>query len=103
MPNWGGGELPHRLATLVSDTDTIYNLDFIQRRYKAIVKWKTGYYSFYLPVALAMYMVRFSFVLELKTKLNFFILDSFIAVLNCSSERWSKDHSSSVTTGGNLN
>lgn len=27
-------------------------------RYKAIVKYKTAYYSFYLPVALAMYMVR---------------------------------------------
>lgn len=27
------------------------------RRYKAIVKYKTAYYSFYLPVALAMHMV----------------------------------------------
>lgn len=26
-------------------------------RYKAIVKYKTAYYSFYLPVAAAMYMV----------------------------------------------
>ena len=31
--------------------------DFTEDRYNAIVKWKTGYYSFYLPVALAMYMV----------------------------------------------
>ncbi|XP_062571254.1 farnesyl pyrophosphate synthase-like [Saccostrea cucullata] len=30
--------------------------DFTEDRYNAIVKWKTGYYSFYLPVALAMYM-----------------------------------------------
>ena len=26
-------------------------------RYKGIVKYKTAFYSFYLPVALAMYMV----------------------------------------------
>ena len=26
-------------------------------RYKAIVKYKTAFYSFYLPVAAAMYMV----------------------------------------------
>ena len=29
-------------------------------RYKAIVKFKTAFYSFYLPVALAMYMVSVS-------------------------------------------
>ena len=29
-------------------------------KYKAIVKWKTAFYSFYLPVASAMYLVRFS-------------------------------------------
>ncbi|XP_071852622.1 farnesyl pyrophosphate synthase-like isoform X1 [Apostichopus japonicus] len=34
------------------------NLDrYTQERYDAIVKWKTAFYSFYLPVALAMYMV----------------------------------------------
>lgn len=27
------------------------------RRYKSIVKYKTAFYSFYLPVAAAMYMV----------------------------------------------
>lgn len=31
---------------------------FLWRRYKAIVKYKTAFYSFYLPVAAAMYMVR---------------------------------------------
>lgn len=31
---------------------------FTEERYNAIVKWKTAYYSFYLPVALAMYMVN---------------------------------------------
>ena len=31
-----------------------YTLD----RYKAIVKYKTAFYSFYLPVAAAMYMVK---------------------------------------------
>ncbi|XP_048728933.1 farnesyl pyrophosphate synthase-like [Ostrea edulis] len=30
--------------------------DFTEDRYNTIVKWKTGYYSFYLPVAIAMYM-----------------------------------------------
>lgn len=30
---------------------------FLCRRYKAIVKYKTAFYSFYLPVAAAMYMV----------------------------------------------
>lgn len=30
--------------------------NFTLERYKAIVKYKTAYYSFYLPVALAMYM-----------------------------------------------
>lgn len=29
-------------------------------RYKAIVKYKTAFYSFYLPVAAAMYMVSVS-------------------------------------------
>ncbi|XP_038052693.1 farnesyl pyrophosphate synthase-like isoform X2 [Patiria miniata] len=33
---------------------------FTQQRYDAIVKWKTAFYSFYLPVALAMYMVGIS-------------------------------------------
>lgn len=30
---------------------------FHHSRYKAIVKYKTAFYSFYLPVASAMYMV----------------------------------------------
>lgn len=34
--------------------DVIFPLSF---RYKAIVKYKTAYYSFYLPVASAMYLV----------------------------------------------
>ncbi|XP_071795725.1 farnesyl pyrophosphate synthase-like isoform X1 [Asterias amurensis] len=33
---------------------------FTQQRYDAIVKWKTAFYSFYLPVALAMFMVGIS-------------------------------------------
>lgn len=32
---------------------------FLCCRYKAIVKYKTAFYSFYLPVAAAMYMVSF--------------------------------------------
>ena len=37
-------------------TQTKYTLE----KYKAIVKWKTAFYSFYLPVAIAMYMVSYS-------------------------------------------
>lgn len=33
-------------------------LPFFFFRYKAIVKYKTAFYSFYLPVAAAMYMVN---------------------------------------------
>lgn len=33
-------------------------LDFTMDRYKAIVRNKTSYYTFYLPVALAMHMTR---------------------------------------------
>jgi farnesyl diphosphate synthase len=34
---------------------------FTMDRYNSIVKYKTAYYSFHLPVALAMYMVCFIF------------------------------------------
>ena len=34
---------------------------FTMDRYSAIVKYKTAYYSFYLPVAIAMYMVMYHF------------------------------------------
>ncbi|CAG5121297.1 unnamed protein product [Candidula unifasciata] len=33
---------------------------FTMERYSAIVKWKTAFYSFYLPVAIAMYMAGIS-------------------------------------------
>ncbi|XP_059173023.1 farnesyl pyrophosphate synthase-like [Physella acuta] len=33
---------------------------FNMKRYNAIVKWKTAFYSFYLPVAIAMYMAGIS-------------------------------------------
>ena len=36
---------------------TIDFTNFTLETYAAIVKWKTAFYSFYLPVALAMYMV----------------------------------------------
>lgn len=42
---------------LVTSPETSINFDeFTQERHTAIVKWKTAFYSFYLPVALAMYM-----------------------------------------------
>lgn len=34
-----------------------YDYVFLSFRYKAIVKYKTAFYSFYLPVAAAMYIV----------------------------------------------
>jgi hypothetical protein len=36
---------------------------FTMDRYNSIVKYKTAYYSFHLPVALAMYMVCIIFML----------------------------------------
>lgn len=38
------------------------DLQCICLRYRAIVKYKTAFYSFYLPVAAAMYMVSFSYM-----------------------------------------
>ena len=46
---------------------TLQQLLFSACRYKAIVKYKTAYYSFYLPVALAMYMVCVLSILHLHT------------------------------------
>ena len=37
---------------------------FTVETYDAIVKYKTAYYSFYLPVAIAMAMVRMYFKLD---------------------------------------
>ncbi|XP_071495745.1 farnesyl pyrophosphate synthase-like [Diadema antillarum] len=46
---------------LITSPDTDRDLNrFTQQRYDAIVKWKTAFYSFYLPVASAMYMVGIS-------------------------------------------
>lgn len=46
---------------LITSPDDDKDLNrFTQQRYDAIVKWKTAFYSFYLPVALAMYMVGLS-------------------------------------------
>jgi len=46
------------LDLITSPEDQINFDQFTPERYTAIVKWKTGFYSFYLPVALAMYMVN---------------------------------------------
>ena len=46
-------------------------------RYNAIVKYKTSFYSFYLPIALSMYMVSdyiVSFILNASCKCMNFIL-----------------------------
>eukprot|EP00731_Ephydatia_muelleri_P025482 Em0017g565a len=41
---------------LLTSSDVVDFSRFTLERYKAIVQYKTAYYSFYLPVALAMYM-----------------------------------------------
>ena len=43
--------------TTVPPEGTVDFTNFTEETYAAIVKWKTAFYSFYLPVALAMYMV----------------------------------------------
>ncbi|XP_077978776.1 farnesyl pyrophosphate synthase-like [Glandiceps talaboti] len=47
------GQSLDMMTAPVGDTDLTR---FTQDRYDTIVKWKTAYYSFYLPVALGMYM-----------------------------------------------
>ncbi|XP_013413552.1 farnesyl pyrophosphate synthase [Lingula anatina] len=45
---------------LITAQDHVDFNSFSQERYNAIVKWKTAFYSFYLPVACAMYMAGIS-------------------------------------------
>ena len=45
------------LDLITAPTDHVDFSKYTMQRYKAIVKWKTAFYSFYLPVACAMYMV----------------------------------------------
>lgn len=45
------------LDLITAPTDRVDFTNYTMDRYKAIVKWKTAFYSFYLPVACAMYMV----------------------------------------------
>ncbi|XP_033121279.1 farnesyl pyrophosphate synthase-like isoform X2 [Anneissia japonica] len=45
------------LDLLTSPTGNTDLTRFTQERYDAIVMWKTGFYSFYMPVALALYLV----------------------------------------------
>lgn len=56
------------LKTLIGQSLDLHSVDennkpdlnkFTMTRYSSIVKYKTAYYSFQLPVALAMYMVSF--------------------------------------------
>ena len=43
--------------TVSPPAGTIDFTSYTIEKYNAIVKWKTAFYSFYLPVAIAMYMV----------------------------------------------
>ncbi|KAK2144097.1 hypothetical protein LSH36_785g01038 [Paralvinella palmiformis] len=45
------------LDLMMAPTDHVDFTHYTLDGYRAIVKWKTAFYSFYLPVALAMYMV----------------------------------------------
>ncbi|NXA43819.1 FPPS synthase, partial [Eudromia elegans] len=49
-------ELGQALDLITAPVDRVDLERFSEQRYKAIVKYKTAFYSFYLPVAAAMYM-----------------------------------------------
>ncbi|KAF1483101.1 Farnesyl pyrophosphate synthase, partial [Pygoscelis antarcticus] len=49
-------ELGQMLDLITAPVSQVDLNRFSEQRYKAIVKYKTAYYSFYLPVAAAMYM-----------------------------------------------
>ncbi|XP_041094989.1 farnesyl pyrophosphate synthase [Polyodon spathula] len=49
-------ELGQALDLMTAQPDRIDLTRFTEERYKAIVKYKTAFYSFYLPVAAAMYL-----------------------------------------------
>lgn len=44
---------------------------YTMERYNAIVKYKTSFYSFYLPIALSMYMVSSLFYMFFMSSFNF--------------------------------
>uniref|UniRef100_W5MGX1 RUN and SH3 domain containing 1 n=1 Tax=Lepisosteus oculatus TaxID=7918 RepID=W5MGX1_LEPOC len=49
-------ELGQALDLMTAQPDLVNLARFTEERYRAIVKYKTAFYSFYLPVAAAMYM-----------------------------------------------
>ena len=58
------------LDLLIGSPQTAQLFDFsnyTQETYDAIVKWKTAYYSFYLPVACALYLVSNWCLIEFKS------------------------------------
>ena len=52
--------------------------EFSMERYNAIVKWKTAFYSFYLPVALALHMVWF---VAFKLKRHLFLFSKYVSLI----------------------
>jgi len=50
------------LDLLTAPTDRVNFAAYTIDRYNAIVEYKTAYYSFYLPVACALYMVTMIFL-----------------------------------------
>jgi len=52
------------LDLVTAPTDRVDFSSFSIERYNAIVKYKTAFYSFYLPVACAMYMVCYIFIVD---------------------------------------
>nr|CAB3245591.1 farnesyl pyrophosphate synthase-like [Phallusia mammillata] len=53
-------EMGQSLDMLTSEQPTLDLKEFTPDRYAAMIKYKTAYYSFYLPVAVAMYMAGIS-------------------------------------------
>ncbi|XP_065190140.1 farnesyl pyrophosphate synthase-like [Sycon ciliatum] len=53
-------ELGQSLDLITAPTDSIDLSKFSTQRYKSIVLYKTAFYSFYLPVAAAMFMLGYS-------------------------------------------
>ena len=62
------------LDLITAPTDRINFAAYTIDRYNAIVQYKTAYYSFYLPVACALYMVRMLPSLSLYMSVTLFML-----------------------------
>lgn len=67
------------LDLLTADDEIVDFSKFSMRRYDAIVKWKTAFYSFYLPVALALHMAEVKDVSRVTCDVYLFV-DQLLAI-----------------------